>query len=71
MTELEGVQEMLDVSLNEQVKMHKNIMDLQADLKAVAVAARTYMRYPLHTAERMTLGEALDRPRVKKILEND
>lgn len=32
MTELEGVQEMLDVSLNKQIKMHKNIMELQTML---------------------------------------
>lgn len=49
-------------------QLKKENKALRADLKAVAVAARTYMRYPLHTAERMALGEALDRPRVKKIL---
>jgi len=41
MTELEGVQEMLDVSLNEQIKMNKSIMELQADLETVAVALDT------------------------------
>jgi len=67
MTELEGVQEMLDISLNEQVVMHKNIMDLQAELKALAVAAQSC----LETNDMEYLWEALDLPNVKKFLKDE
>ena len=45
MTELEGVEEMLHVSLQEQIKMHQNIMDLRASLRTLMLAAEKHLRW--------------------------